>query len=126
MKISLTHEESENYFFNSICNALNYVESGYELELTYDESDYKKAKSKLENPCYEDVLMKILKDGGILTMKDNGCDDSYTSSININDVHERVQNTNIRHLVNMINKNDDAVTGDVIIQQVFFNEIIFG
>jgi len=126
MKISLTHEESENYFFNSICNALNYVESGYELELTYDESDYKKAKSKLENPCYEDVLMKILKDGGILTMKDIGCEDSYTSSININDVHQRVQNTNIRHLVNMINKNDDAVTGDVIIQQVFFNEIIFG
>ena len=126
MKISLTHEESENYFFNSICNALDYVQSGYELELTYNLSDYKKAMSKLENPCYEDVLMKILKDGGILTMKDIGCEDSYTSSININDVHERVQNTNIRHLVNMINKNDDAVTGDVIIQQVFFNEIIFG
>jgi len=126
MKISLTHEESENYFFNSICNALDYVQSGYELELTYNLSDYKKAMSKLENPCYEDVLMKILKDGGILTMKDIGCEDSYTSSININDVHQRVQNTNIRHLVNMINKNDDAVTGDVIIQQVFFNEIIFG
>jgi len=41
-------------------------------------------------------------------------------------VRERVEKTPMRHLMNMINENDDAETADVIIQQVFLNEIVYG
>jgi len=126
MKMTLTPQESEDFFYNSLCNGLGYIESGYELELTFDEDEYKQAQSKLESPCYEDVLMQILRDGKALTLVDIGCEGEYTSVIVMSDVHERVQDTPIRHLMDAINENDDAVTADVILQQVFFKETIFG
>ena len=42
------------------------------------------------------------------------------------DVHERVQNTDTRHLLDAINEKDDADTADVILQSVFYGEVIFG
>lgn len=126
MKMTLTPQESEDFFYSSLCNGLGYIESGYELELTFDEDEYKEAQSKLESPCYEDVLMQILRDGKALTLVDIGGEGEYTSTIVMSDVHERVQDTPIRHLMDAINENDDAVTADVILQQVFFKETIFG
>ena len=46
--------------------------------------------------------------------------------ITINDVYERVQNTPFGHLLNMIEEDDDAETADVILQTVFYNEVVFG
>lgn len=132
MKIQLTNKESEEYFYNSLCNALGYVESGYGISLQYDTNAYEIAMKSLTEKdsqigaiCYEDVLMEILRLGGELTMEDqeSGVDDH---KITLKDVHERVQNTPVEHIMNMVNENDDAETGDVIIQQVFYNEIIFG
>ena len=132
MKIILTPQESEEYFFNALCNGLGYVQS-YGLDLQYDEQEYKDAKLKLqslkpnETICYEDVFMQILKDGGKLNLRDDEDqlenEDNY---ITLEDVHERVANTPTHHLFDMINGNDDADTGDVIIQQVFLNDVIFG
>ena len=125
MKITLTPEESETYFHNALCNGLLYIQY-YGIDIEYELSDYGQARIKLESPCYEDILMQILKDGGTLTMVDLEGDGDMTRSINLQDVHERVQNTPTDHLMDMIEENDDAVTADVIIQTVFYNEIIFG
>jgi hypothetical protein len=125
MKIILTHEESEKYFYNALCNSLGYVD-GYGLEMDFKREDYKSAKNKLKNPCYEDILMQILRDGNKLTLVDFEGDGDQTKSITLADVHSRVQETPIRHLMNMIEENDDAETGDVILQQVFYQEIVFG
>jgi hypothetical protein len=125
MKIILTHEESEKYFYNALCNSLGYVD-GYGLEMDFKHEDYKSAKNKLKNPCYEDILMQILRDGNKLTLVDFEGDGDQTKSITLADVHSRVQETPIRHLMNMIEENDDAETGDVILQQVFYQEIVFG
>ena len=92
-------------------------------------SDYKNAKEKLvvtSTPCYEDVLVQILKDGGLLTMKDIEGDGEMTQSIKIEDVYDRVQKTPIKFLLQMIEEQDDAETADVILQTVFFEDIIFG
>ena len=124
MEIILSHQESEEFFYNALCNSLDYI-SGYGLELSYKKEDYKSAKEKLESPCFEDVLMQILKDGNQLTLIDLE-DGYYTKSITIEDVHNKVQKSPLRHLTNMINEEDDAETGDVIIQSVFFDDIIFG
>jgi hypothetical protein len=125
MKIVLTEQESEEYFYNSLCNSLGYLE-GYGLSLFYDSTEYKEAKSKLNNPCFEDVLMQILKDGGTLHLKDIEGEGEMDSSITLQDVHERVSITPFKHLSDMMSENDDAETGDVILQTVFFRELVFG
>lgn len=130
MKIVLTPQESEEYFHNALCNGLDYVESGYGLVMNYTSKAYKQAVESLQalNPdavvCYEDVLMQILRDGGELNLYDEN--DEQDNIIVLEDVHERVATTQLDHLLDMIAERDDAVTADVIIQTVFFKEIIFG
>jgi hypothetical protein len=125
MKILLTPEESEKFFYNSLCNGLGYV-SGYDIELTFAESHYKAARKKLDGPCFEDVLMQILRDGKPLKIVDHGCDGEYNRTITLKDVHEKVQTTDASWLLQMENEEDDATTADCILQTVFFGEIIFG
>jgi hypothetical protein len=127
MEIKLTPQESETYFYNALCNGV--MQMGYyNLELAYEAVDYTSAKATLvkeaSDVCYEDVLMQILRDGKSLTMVDLEAEESY--SINLQDVHERVQQTPVHNLLEMIEGRDDATTADCIIQQVFFSEIIFG
>lgn len=131
VNITLSNEVSEDFFYNSLCNGLSYM-SGYGLELHTDENEYKQSKKNWQekNPndtcCYEDVLMQMLKDGYKLTFIDNECEGEYTRSITLKDVHDKVKNTPIRFLYDMIQQNDDAETSDVILQTVFFDDIIFG
>lgn len=125
MEIKLTPKESEDYFYNALCNGLGYM-SGYGLSVDYNKEDYKKAKESLTEPCYEDVFMEMLRKGGKLTLIDEECDGEYTRSITLKEIHERVQKTDPDHLLDMVNENDDAITADVILQTVFFEEIIFG
>jgi hypothetical protein len=125
MKITLTNQESENYFYNALCNGLHYI-SDYGLDLNYSKEDYTAAKGRLKIVmCYEDVLMEILRGGGKLILTDNegGEDDAV---ITLKEVHERVSNTQLNHLMNMINEEDDTITADVILQTVFLNDIVYG
>jgi hypothetical protein len=125
MKILLTPAESETFFYNSLCNGLGYIQ-GYGLELSVNEKDYKAARKKLDSPCFEDVLMQVLRDGKPLKMIDHGCDGEYTKEITLKDVHEKVQTTDAKWLLQMEHEEDDATTADCILQTVFFGEIIFG
>lgn len=127
MTIKLTPEESETYFHNSLCNG--HQIAMYGLHLDYDETEYKEARERLkakgESPCLEDVWMEILRGGGVLTLIDeeNG---EAPSAIKLADVHERVQNTPLRHMMDAINEHDDGDTADVILQTVFYGDVIFG
>lgn len=127
MTIKLTPRESEIYFYNSLCNG--HQIANYGLHLDYDETEYKQAADRIKaegfSPCLEDVWMEILKGGGTLTLIDeeNG---EEPSAIKLTDVHERVQNTPLRHMMDAINENDDGDTADVILQTVFYGDIIFG
>ena len=135
MEIKLTNKESEDIFFNSLCNGLGQIMC-YDLELEYEALEYQAARinlvknasaSELLSPvgiCYEDILMQILRDGNSLTMVDLEGEDSY--SINLQDVHERVQQTPVSTLLEVIQERDDSDTADEILQQVFFGEVIFG
>lgn len=125
ISIVLSPEKSEEFFHESMCNSLGYM-SGYGLELSYNKSEYNKSKEKLDDPCWEDVLLQMLKDGYSLTMVDVEYDGEYTRSITLKDVHDRVSKTPFSHLNDMIEESGDATTGDVILQTVFFDDIIFG
>jgi hypothetical protein len=127
MTINLTHQESEEIFFNALCNGAAFIE-GYGIEITTEEADYKEAKNKLkmqnELPCYEDVLMQVLRDGKCLYMVDHE-EGIFNASITLNDIHERVKSTPIKHLLDMVNEQDDADTADIILQHTFYQDIIF-
>jgi hypothetical protein len=127
MTINLTPQESEQMFYDSMCNVFGTgYHEGYGLELTYSKKDYESAKTKLTSPCWEDVLLQILKDGGKLTLVDLECDGEYTKSITLKDVHQKVCKTPLKFLMSVIEETGDVVTSDVIIQTVFYDDIIFG
>lgn len=129
MEIVLKKQEAEDYFHAALCNGLGYM-GGYGLVLEYNKEEYKAAAEQIRStgnsPCYEDALLEILKMGGTLTFVDVECEGEYTRTISLADVHERVAKTPINHLMDMIRETDDADTADVIIQTVFFEEVIFG
>jgi len=127
MKILLTAQESEQIFYDSLCNG--HQIAYYGLQLEYDDKEYDKAKKRLvkkgERPCLEDVWMEILRGGGTLTLVDeeNGIEPSV---ITLQDVHARVQETDARHLLDAINEQGDGDTADVVLQSVFYGKVIFG
>lgn len=131
MEIKLTPKESEEYFHNAMCNGIGML-SNSGLEFDYDDADYEEAKKSLkakdsnQTICREDVWMEILRIGKKLRVNDIEGAGEYTREITLKEVHERVQNTQINHLTDMIEENDDAVTADVILQRVFFDDLIFG
>jgi hypothetical protein len=128
MTINLTHEESEEYFYNALCNGLGYIESGYGLELKYSSYEAQNALKKLKdsgaNTCYEDIIMQLLKDGHGINLYDTEGEEDHI--IKLKDVHDKVQLAPVDRILEMANENDDADTADVILQSVFFGEVIFG
>lgn len=144
--INLSKEKSEELFHNSLCNGLQQL-SYYGIQFDYKQKDYESAKKSLQYKvqvlgvypkemfvmegkipeiCFEDVLMEILRNGGELKVSDVEGEGEYNRSITLKDVHERVCKTQFNHLNDAIEENDDAITADVILQTVFFEEIIFG
>jgi hypothetical protein len=125
MTITFTTDEALEHFHTALCNGLDYI-STHGLSLEYEQAHYKQAKENLNKPCFfEDVLIQILKDGHPLVLHDEeeGMDDS---TIYIRDVVERMSLVPMRHMMNAINEDDDAETADVIIQTIFYKDIIFG
>ena len=123
MKITFTHEEAQQHFLSAMCNGLGYI-TDYDLDIRYKKEDYSNAKEKLESPCWEDVLLQILIDGNSLSLYDGN--DDVTHTITIQDVYNRLPETPMRHLMDMVNQQDDAVTADVILQTIFLGEVIYG
>ena len=88
--ITLTPESSETVFHEALCNGLDYFEQ-YGMTLTYSKQEYNQSKQKLTDPCYEDVLMQMLRDGYELHFDDVENDDKYYNrTITLKDVHEKV------------------------------------
>jgi hypothetical protein len=126
MKIELTHEEAERFFHTALCNGLNYFES-YDIELTYNEEEYKEAKktAKAEDEgtvCYEDILMQMLKNGNNLIAQ--GYDETHV--LNLEKMYNKMNQVPVNRLLEMINENDDADTADIILQVCFIGEHIYG
>ena len=124
MKIILTQKEALEYFHNALCNGMDYI-TGHGIAITWNKREYQEARKDLKLACHEDVLIQILKDGGRLYLQDYEGDEERVSII-LQDVYNRVGNTPIEHLSDMINGQDDAITSDVIIQTVFLQDIIYG
>lgn len=124
MEIKLTNLEAETFFHNALCNGLGQI-SGYSITVDYSDKDYTAARKKLKNPCYEDVLLQILKDGKELQFVDEE-EGQDTVTILLADVYAKMPLVPFDHLTAMIEENDDADTADVILQTIIYGDIIFG
>ncbi len=127
MTATLTEQESLDIFYNSLCNAVGtgYM-LGHGLEMNYADVDYQTAKAKLGKPCYEDVLLQILKDGHALTFTDREGEGEYTRSVTLADVYARMPKVPLENLANFQRELDDANDADIVLQTVFFEGVIFG
>jgi hypothetical protein len=131
MKIILEKTEAETIFYDSLCNGMDYI-SGYGLQLDYSVKDYTNAKKELVKEgkegsiCREDVWMKILKMGGKLKFIDDENEGEYTRSITMEDVYENINLVDAQTILDVLNENGDAGHADIIIQTVFYKEVIFG
>ncbi len=144
VKITLSNEKSEELFHSALCDGIQIL-SNYGLEFDYKNVEYNKASKRLEvkinkgeiptgmivfknekpTICREDVWMEMLRLGFKLKVIDKENDGEYNRSIGLAHVHNRVQETPIRHLSDAINQEGDSITADVIIQTVFFRDVIF-
>jgi hypothetical protein len=127
MKIQLEKQEALDIFHTSLCNVYGsgYF-NGYGLEFIWDDDDYKKAKGKLQNPCFEDVLLQIIKDGGTLGVVDHECDGEYNAHINEAIILDRMDQVPAQRLLNIINEEDDIDDADAVLQTLLYGEVIFG
>ena len=127
MKITFTNLEAETFFHSALCNGLSQL-NGYSVDVDYKKEDYAAAKKTLveqpSNPCYEDVLLQILREGKELQFVDEEGED--TKTILLADVHTKMSEVPAKFLIEMISENDDADTADVILQTIIYGDIIFG
>ena len=131
--VELTAQESESIFLDILCNCISmgYI-SGYGLELEYDKRDYIKVRDILNKeleyttPTYEDVLMGILKNDGILKIVDVEGDGCYDANITLNDIHTKIQTAPVENLESILDETGDVTDCDIVLQHMLYGEIIFG
>ena len=128
MKIVLTKKESQDIFYNALCNGLGEIRH-YGKWLDYSGGRYLDAYELLNkkgtSACHEDILIQMLKSGCQIHIGDyEELDLRHT--ITMATVYERVCKTPIENLLNIIKEEDDAWDADAVLQTVFFNEIIYG
>lgn len=117
----------EEYLHTALCDGLNevrhwgfttrYNNSQYELE-----ADYFRAKRM--TPCYEDVLMRIIENGGKIKFVD--LEGDMTTSLDKEKLHENIKYVPERVLNNIKNEDYDAEDADIFLQCILFKEITFG
>lgn len=135
MKIILTHQEAEKFFHSALCNGMSMM-AGYGIQIDYNEKDYREAKLSLKDYmkkgivettdiCLEDVWVQILRIGKELKFINSEDEDRKIVAINIEQVYKRLPKVPIRHLADMVTGDDDAITADVILQTVFYGEVLY-
>jgi len=130
MKIVLTHEESEKFFYEALCNGSVLASCGVQCSVSGDDN-YRKAKERLMEKrdgravSFEDVWMEALRGGAKLQINDDN-NPGKPLFITLGHVHERVQHSPYQSLIEMEAGEDDADTASNILQTVFFGEVIYG
>lgn len=128
MKIQLTQQEAEAVMYNALCDSGIYMHG---LEFTFDKDEYHSSqvrwsKANATRPCYEDILMQMLRDGYSIAIIDTEGDGEYDSVITMQDVYDRMPLVHYSRLIQMLEEDYDADTTDVVLQTIFFGEVIFG
>lgn len=124
-------ETLNNILHLCLCDGLHYF-GGYGIDIGYDKADYKKAKEQLvtenkETVCFEDVIMRVLQNGGGLKFSDIEGEGENDAILFLNEeTYSRFKLIPIERLLKVINEEYDAEDADVVIQTLVYGEILFG
>lgn len=119
-------ENAVKVFHHCLCNLGDtFPCSG--LMIDWDEKAYQAARKKLKgtDPCLEDVLMQVLRDGELRVVDQEG-EGEYNRSLTFAQMLKRIGGAPIFNLSNVINEDDDANDAFCIMQHCFFEEQVFG
>ena len=135
MEILLNEKELKEVLHNALCNGLGWIR-GYGLSVNISKEDYAKAKDSLKEEdfnvgsvnigiCIEDVLMKHLEDGNELKFYDSEQEEHV--GFTLEQARKNLKDEYVtKHIMDMLNENDDAITADCILQTALYGEVIFG
>lgn len=130
MEVLLNDKEVKEVLHNALCNGLGWI-SGYGLSVNISKEDYSNAKNSLKeaNPdrtiCIEDVFMKHLEDGYVLEFYDSEQEEHV--GFTLEQAKKNLKSEDVtKHIMDMLNENDDAITADCILQTALYGEVIFG
>lgn len=124
--IITTQEEKFQIIHTALCNGLGYMQ-GYDLEFDIDgdeEQARKNLKEKGVDICVEDLMIEVIKLGGSLQVKDYNDDEIH--HLNLESIKDNFDNIDSKHILDMNNENDDAITADCILQTLIYGDVIFG
>lgn len=128
MKYYKTLEEAIDFSVEKLSNLLSAVNEGgiaYWASWSYDRSKYNEAKSKLNNPCYEEVLAQMIIDGSPLIINDFEEDKQY--ELTAENLRKGIQMWWLNFKTTEESYCDvDAIGADIIIQFSLFEDIIYG
>ena len=128
MDFKLNQAEAEEVFFNCLCDNDLYI---HDLEIVSSDKLYERARTnwiKLNDrqfPTIEDVWMQILRDGGKLGLKDWSRSEQL-AVVTLEELQERMSKAPSKNLINVLEGNYDVTDTDVILQTIFYGEVIFG
>lgn len=129
MELLLTNQEKEKLFFDSLVEIYGsgYF-NGHGLFWDWDKEDYKAARAKLKEPCAEDVLMQILRDGKTIKIVDEEGEGEYTRDISLEMIYENAKLVRLDDALAIIPEegNYDIENCDRVLQTLLFKEVVFG
>ena len=126
-----TKERLNKIIHDCLCDGLHYF-GGYGIDIGYDKEEYKKAKEQLVSKektdvCFEDVIMRILINGGELKFTDVEGDGDNDSSLRLTEeTYNKFRKIPNDRLLNVIKEEYDADDADVVVQTLVYGEILFG
>lgn len=123
IEIKFSEQRSLELFQDALANGLIYL-LGYGIDIDYYKIEYQQAREKLEAPCYEDVLVQILKDGGTLDFID--FEEGNITTIYLEDVINNMPKVPLKTLLEVLEDKGDAISADVVLQTIIFGEVIYG
>lgn len=126
MKLQLNKEEIKTVILDILCNGgISMLDF---LTVDYSQEHYNKVKS--EGDCFEDVLYKILEDGGKLKFIDDEYDGDYDKDLTMDLIEIRLSEIDnsdfIEAVLVSLRGESDALTGYELIQWFLYRESIFG
>jgi len=132
-KIIFETEKALEILHSILCNGALSCFSNYGFSLDWLASDYDKSKKELKQKesefgsvCYEDILVQIVRNGGELEFIDEEGEGDNTKKLNLGILIEGLNNASLDKVFEIINGEDDATTGEVVLQEILFGEVIFG
>lgn len=119
----------EDYLHIALCDGLSGI-SYWGFDIKYSNSQYEKEaeyyRGKRMSPCYEDVLVRIIENGGKIKFVDIEGEGAYSVTLTQQMLHDNMKYVPQEVLKHIESEDYDAEDTNKFLQSILFKEVIFG